>query len=235
MAITYVGVSTAGDSNGSGLTGVTRPSTTTDDVLIADLYYESGTTPETGAIAFSNGTWTKVHHQTQTGTTPDFTHVRYISKYAGEGSTFNITWNANIGSTWRTLVVTAHRGQDTSTPQDATATIQAGGSSDSTAIAPGLTTVTNGAWLIYGEADFDGRTAASYTSPLTERSDFGNLAVASGEQTTAGASGNKQATLSGASWWTAGLIALRPAGGAGPKAPPPRRRPMRVWNRRVAA
>lgn len=219
MAITFVAVTTAGDSNGSGLSGVSRPSTTTDDLLIADLYYESGSTPTTGALAFSNGSWTEVTVQAQTGPTPDFTHARFISKYAGEGATFNITWNASIGSVWRSLIVSSHRGQDTTTAQDATATKQAGGSSDATAIAPGLTTVTNAAWLVYGEADIDGNTAASYTSPLTERSDFANLAVASGEQTTAGASGNKQATLSASAWWAAGLIALRPAGGGGGGAP----------------
>lgn len=213
MAITYQGASTAGDSNGSGITGVSRPTTTTDDLFILDLYYESGSTTTNGAVALSNGTWVKEAEQQQAGPNPDFTHVRYRSKYAGEGSTFNISWNLNIGSVWRTAVVTAYRGVDTTTPDDATATIQASGSSSTSATAPTLTTVTNAAWILYGEADFDSRTVTvptGTTPTFTSRSDFSNLCVATGELTTAGATGSKTGTLASASWNTASLIALRP-------------------------
>jgi len=222
-AITHQGVTTAGDGNGTGITGVSRASTTTDDVNILDMYYESGVDPATGAIAFSNGTWTLVNAQAQVGTTPDFTLVRYRSKYAGEGATFNITWNANIGATWRSAVVDAYRLVDATTPEDVTATFAAGGASDTSAIASSITPVTLDALLVYAEADYDGRTVtgpAGTTPTFTERTDFANLQVADGTPASVGASGAKTGTLSSASWWAASLVALRPAtpggGGAAP-------------------
>jgi hypothetical protein len=222
---THQGVTTAGDSNGSGITGVSRPTTTTDDLMYLDLYYESGVDYVTGAMAFSNGTWTIVETQVQTDTTPDFTHVRWRSKYAGEGATFNITWNATIGSCWRTACVNAYRLVDTTTPIDATPTKQAGADPGTPAVAPGLTVATADALVIMSEADYDGRNASppTGTTPTwTERTDFGNLAVADGPFTAAGATGDRSMALTaGGSDWCAGLTALRPAtpGGAAAQNP----------------
>lgn len=210
MAITRQGVTTAGNSNGTSLTGVTRPTTTADDVFVLDMYLELPNAP--ADLTFSNGTWVKKNKIEQVGSVPDFQHYRYRSTYVSEGSTFDITWTG--GAVWRACVVNAYRGVDTSTPDDTTATEQASASSSTSAVAPGLTTSTNGALIIYGEADFDGQTVTGPTGStptFTEQTDFANLQVADGALATAGATGDKTGTLAGASWNTAGLIALRPA------------------------
>ena len=236
-APTHQGVSTAGDGNGTGITGVTRPTTTNDDVHGLDMYYESGSDPATGAIAFSNGTWTLVDSQVQVGTTPDFTHVRYISRHNGEASTFNITWNANIGSCWRSAVVNTYRLVDTTTPQDATATEAASGSSSTSATAPGLTVATADALVVYSEADYDGRTVTppGGSPTFTEHTDFANLEVASATYTSTGATGDKTGTLNTASFNASGLLALRPAtpgGGGAQDTPELRGRPYGLRGQR---
>lgn len=219
MAITQPGsVQTAGDSNGSSLNTISRSTTTTDAYNIIDIYLEAGATEAAFALTFSNGTWVKVFWQLQVGPAPDFTHARYIEKYAGAGATFNITWSGGVGSIWRAAIVDNASGVDLTTPQDTAATSAASASSSASATAPGVTTATNGALVYYSESDFNGRTVTpptGTTPTFTERSDFANLETAVGIMATAGATGDKTGTLNIAEWNTAGLMALRPTGAGG--------------------
>src|SRR5262245_48670247 len=115
MAITFVAVTTAGDSSGTSLS-VTRASTTTDDLNILDFYLEGLTGSAPTDLTFGNGTWVKIFRWPSSANT--FTWYRYREKYAGAGSTCNVTW-AGGANTWRTATVHAWRGVDTTTPEDA--------------------------------------------------------------------------------------------------------------------
>lgn len=225
MAIAFRALTTAGDGNGASLT-INKPSgVVADDVQILNFYMEHGTGADFNTVSVSGGAaWTQVHQTFQSGPggAGRYSQWTFIQRAGGsEPASYSITWTGS-GSFWRTAILAAFSGVDTTTAQDATATEQASGSSSTSATAPGLTTVTNDAMLVYCETDFDGRTVTP-PSGMTEPAsgDFGNCAIAYVVQASAGASGNKTGTLSAASWNTAQLLALRPAGGAAPTAPPP--------------
>lgn len=209
---TFISSSSAGGSNASGISGVTRPSTNVGDFIVLDLYYESLSDDVTGGITFSNGTWTKRALVVQNTSTDKFTVIRYTSVYNSEGSTFNITWNGSIGAVWRTAALTSWSGVHATTPMDATPTMQAGAFADTTPIAPSITTTHANSRLVYMSANFAGTTGSAYSSGFTEHVDFDAFHIASANQAAAGASGNKQDTLGTTAWWSAGLMALQDSG-----------------------
>ncbi len=209
---TFISSSSAGGSNASGISGVTRPSTNIGDFIVLDLYYESLADDVTGGITFSNGTWTKRALVVQNTSTDKFTVIRYTSVYNSEGSTFNITWNGVIGAVWRTAALTSWSGVHATTPMDATPTMQAGAFADTTPIAPSITTTHANSRLVYMSANFAGTTGSAYSSGFTEHVDFDAFHIASANQAAAGASGNKQDTIGTTAWWSAGLMALQDSG-----------------------
>jgi hypothetical protein len=215
MAVAY-GTSTLFTAgNGTSIATVSKPaSTAIGDLLVASLYLETaGVTP---VIASTSDTWVAVHEITNTTPTPDVWHNVWICVVANASSTIGVTWGG--GAFWRDFAVYRFTGVDTTTPQDTTATENQGTSTTPTGLT--LTTATANAHLVLCTTNFDGNTHASWTSPLTERDDSGNVAMASGDQAAAGASGNKTATITSSNW-TAIMLALRPADGGG-GAPSPR-------------
>lgn len=204
MAITHRATSTAGASTGTTL-ACTRPTgITADDIIFLDFYIETtGLTP-----AFTNGTWTLIHQTIQTGSATDFEHFRYWSRYAGEGTTFTISWGGT--STWRSAGMLAKIGISTAAdPKDGTPTEQIGGASSVSAVAPGITTATNNSLVVNHMAHFRGDftvTPPTGTTPtFTERVEFDAVYQADGILATAGATGDKTSTISSADWSTAGL------------------------------
>lgn len=97
----------------------------------------------------------------------------------------------------------------------ASAPVQAGYTSNTgataTAIATGLTTTNNNTMLVEGASTTGSRTYSAST--LAEQYEGSNLNVFDGLQASAGASGDKSATISSAASWGAQLIALKPSGG----------------------
>lgn len=112
-----------------------------------------------------------------------------------------------------------YRGVDNTTPFDTTQTVNfvnGAGNGVATATWTGLTTVTNGAWLVAIEHDW-GDVAAASTPPtgMTERFDLDIIYAADEARPTAGATGNRTHVTSSTSpdsLWSAVLLALRPAG-----------------------
>lgn len=207
MAVAYVSSTSFSEGDtGTNITGLAKPaSTAIGDVLVLQVYKED--TGSSASPASTGDTWTTVHEIDNTSPTPDFRFSVHICVVANASSTITIS-GTNVG--WRDCAVHRFTGVDTTTPQDTTATENQGTSTTVTAL--GLTTATNGAHLVMCASDFDGRTHASWTAPLSERNDSGNVAMASGAQASAGASGNKTATITSSSW-AAIMLALRPAGG----------------------
>src|SRR4029078_12126081 len=96
MAWTHGNDATFGNSSTTSRTGVSRPTVSSGDWI--NLFFCSetqGLTP-----AFSNGTWTLIRRDT-VGT--DYEVFEYMSRYAGEGATFNLTWGG--ANTWNTGVM----------------------------------------------------------------------------------------------------------------------------------
>jgi hypothetical protein len=209
VAVAYASSTSFSEGDtGTNITGLAKPaSTAIGDVLVLQVYKED--TGASASPASTGDSWTTVHEIDNTTPTPDFRFSVHICVVANASSTITIS-NTNAG--WRDCAVHRFTGVDTTTPQDTTATENQGTST--TVTGTGLTTATNGAHLVLCTATFDGRTHASWTAPLTERNDSGNVAMASGDQASAGASGNKTATITSSSW-TAIMLALRPAGGGG--------------------
>jgi hypothetical protein len=228
MAIAFRASNTAGNGNGTTL-AITKPTGTVDnDIVIINVYFEAPLT--TPAISG----FTLVQEILETSSTPDMSQATFIRVSASDGASYSITFGGT--SSWRTACVVSYSGASTTTPQDATAT-ENSGTTSTTGTALGLTTVTANAMLVFCQADFNGASGSrsAWSSPCSnEQVDFFNVGLADGIQVSAGASGNKTVTQA-SSQWAAMLLALRESGASpGGKAPVPRRRPLRVWNRRVA-
>lgn len=114
--------------------------------------------------------------------------------------------------------VSCFRGVDTSTPQDATSTLNT--TSSTTRTWTGLTTATSGAWLVALGTDW-ADTTNNLTPPsgMTERLDITLTYIATEERATAGATGDRSHTSNtssgGGGWNSARLIALRPIAASG--------------------
>jgi hypothetical protein len=210
MAIAYTSSTSFTDGNGTSIAGVAKPaSTAIGDLLVAQLYLEDGITGV--SIASTGDTWTLVHQIINTTPVPDMQIDVWVTVVANASSTIGVTWGG--GSFWRDFAVHRFTGVDTTTPQDVTATENTGTSATLTGL--GLASGSANRWLVLCGVDFDGRTASSWTSPLTERNDSGNVKMAAGEDAAGTDTANKTATLSaGGSDWASVMLALRNAGGA---------------------
>jgi hypothetical protein len=207
MAVAHRNTQTAGDASGTTLT-VTRPTgAAVDDVLVLHLYFENLTlTP-----SISPGTWSQVTSNEQTSSTVvNYETFEFRSRVAsGESGDFTVSWGG--ASVWRIAVISAYSGVVlTGSPEDATASINESASPDRSLIATGITTATNNSMLVATGANEVGATH-TWTG-VTERADFGGQSIADAVQATAGASGNKTASLAGGGAtpsWVAALLALK--------------------------
>jgi hypothetical protein len=208
MAITWV--------SGSNTTYASRANTTitapsgiaNNDVMIARIVTAaSSEAPDPTAPAG----WTQIG-STIDGTAGGFNlEARdYIKVASGESG--NYTWTHSTASSQGWIGV--FRGVDTTTPQDATATANTAFDTTTTT-ATGLTTATDGAWLIFIGHDWAGNSNnLSPPSGMTERLDVTLTYVATQEIATAGATGNRTHTNNsggGSTFCSGRLIALRPA------------------------
>lgn len=157
--------------------------------------------------------------------------MRVVYKVAsGEPGTYTFTHAAANSQ----AVMMRFSAVDTTTPVDVNSTGDTGSASTSTV--PSLTTVTDGAmvvWVGYDWADnANNLTPPAGTTPtFTERLDLVLTYVATGVLATAGATGARSMTnnASGAGGWGATMVALRP--GSAPAWPPldtPPGAPLRV-------
>lgn len=192
---------------------------------------------ETQALtpAFSNGTWTLIRRDT---VSTEFETFLYVSRYAGEGTTLNVTWGgANV---WRTVTIARYTGgaagsTTDATDTDGTARPDAAGT-PTTVNYDGFTPTSDNDLVFYAESNFSGRSngAVSGTTPsLTERSDFGGQAIGDGVQTTATAIGNRTSSLVGGGAHLLGqLFAFTLTGAAAATSFIPPRRVHRWFTRR---
>lgn len=220
MAVAHRATTTAGDSSGTTLT-VTRPAgAATDDILILRLYVENDLTL---SPSISPGTWTLVVSNEQTsGTVLNFETFVYRARVAADTGNFTVSWGgANV---WRAGICSAYSGAYlTGSPEDATASTNKSTSPNRNVVATGITTATDNSMLV---AMASHETGLGHTwSGLNERADFGGQSLADVIQATAGASGDKTATLAAggtAPSWASALLALREAAaGFDPATVPP--------------
>jgi len=218
MAWTHGNDATFGNSSTTSRTGVSRPTVSVGDWINLVFYIETqGLT-----LSFSNGTWTLIRRDT-VGT--DYEAFEYMSRYAGEGSTFNLTWGG--ANTWNTGVMSTYLGgasDSTTDSGDADGTGHPDTTLSTTVNLDGFTPVSDNDLILYAATDFAGRTngAPSGTTPtLTERNDFGGVANGDGVQTTAAAIGNRTVALTGGGSHCCGqLFAFTLGGGFDPSVLP---------------
>ncbi len=208
---------TAGNGAGTSVV-VTKPTgTVQDDILINLLYLEN--TADT--ITAPSG-WTELTAcgGNQTGPTPDFrVKVYWLRAGASEPTSYTWSWTNSV---WRTATMAAFSGAITTGDPTDGCSFNASATSSTSMTATGITTTVADTLVIFLGTEFDGSPTATPPSGMTERVDFANVYLADVAQASAGATGNKTATLSAAAWNTGSLTALKPPGGGGP-APQPRR------------
>lgn len=215
MAVTYGSSTSFTEGNGTSISGVSKPaSTAINDCLVAQCYVETAGASGALTIASTGDTWTLVHAITNTTPTPDFELYVWICIVANASSTIGVTWDGD--AIWRDFAVHRFTGVDTTTPQDVTATENQGASTNETGT--GLASGSANRWLVLCTANFDGVARSAWTSPLTERNDSGNVAMAAGVDAAGTDTANKSNTISSSSW-AAIMLALREAGGGGGPTP----------------
>ena len=224
MAIAFVAGSSAGNASGTSLTINPPTGLAAGHVQVLTVYLEHGQTSSPAVSVSGGATWTQVHETLQNGASQQ---ARWFSQWtfiqvagSSEPASYSVTW-VGSASIWRAGAILAFSGVDNTSPQDATATEQKSATSSTSAVAPGLTTVTAAAWVVYAEADFAGTTVTAptgFTEPATH-GDFANTHVSYKEFAAAGATGDQTGTLASTSFNTAQLVALRPAGGGGGAGP----------------
>lgn len=209
MAVAYQSSTTFAEGNATSISGHAKPAgTAIGDVLIAQCSIENDAATLT--IASTGDTWTLVPATgpaVNTTPAPDLQQWVWICVVANASSTIDVTWGG--GSFWRDFAVHRFTGVDNTTPQDVTATKNNGTST--TPLGTGLASGTANRHLVLCSTSLNGQAHASWTSPLTERDEGGNIAMASGEDTAGTDTANKTATITSDSWTTV-MLALRPSG-----------------------
>lgn len=206
MAVAYQSTTGFAEGNSTSIAGIAKPaSTAIGDLLVAQLYMESTTL--TPVIASTGDTWVPVRGDVVNATSnPDLHLFCWICIVANASSTIGVTWGG--GAFWRDFAVHRVTGHDTTTPEDVTATDNTGTSVNETGT--GLASGTAGRLLMLLTANFAGNTRASWTSPLTEQHEGGNLAMACGEDVAGTDTASKSNTITSTNWATI-MLAIRPA------------------------
>lgn len=215
MAVAYRSGTASAASTTTSRTGVTAPSGLADgDILIGFMYAERNL-GLTGPVGISGGGWTAIHDTLNTGPSPDINAFSFWKLAASEGASYDFTWGGD--SVWNQAAVIAISGADGTTPLDGTPTENTGSSAAPTGLS--ITTAAAGSLLVWMSFNFDGRSTSTYDSPLTEQFDSSgstNLALATGNQAVAGASGNKAAVYSATTNWIIQMVAIQVPTGGGP-------------------
>jgi hypothetical protein len=215
VAISYVSGSNTTYASRTNTTVTAPASIANNDVMLAWII-TAGASEAVNPTAPAG--WTEI------GTAIDVTDLAsfnlearcYIKVASSESG--NYTWTHTSSSSQGSITV--YRGVDTTTPQDATSTANSGFATGvgNVSTATGLTTVTNGAWIVF--LGFDWADSSNNLSPptgMTERLDVVLSYAATEEWATAGATGNRShvdnSNIASNSRWGARLVALRPAGG----------------------
>lgn len=202
-SLTTVGTSTN--------TTISRPTNTADDdFLIAFVHVEDDVT-----VTAPSG-WTLITSFDSTGEA--MTGKIYYKRASSEPTSWTWTHSSTWSGGWVQRLTGVVASGD---PEDATLSTNEA-TSGATVTWTTITTATDGAAIFGFGGAWVGSGQAWSASTLTERMDDGEIAAFSDLQASAGASGNKVATLAHTSAdWYAILIALKPAGAApaGPRIP----------------
>lgn len=165
--------------------------------------YTNRANERAGSAAFRLGVWTKVAAGTEGGTT--------------------VTPTLSTGTGRMVVQVRVYHSVDTTTPLDATTTIDSSDVESTNVPAPAITTVTPGAWTvsIHGMPSTSGTTITSWTDPATSNNELiscstdgtGNQAAVASydyDNATAGVKGPYTAVSTQSRRWASVTLALRP-------------------------
>lgn len=196
----------AGTNGGTSLAPAVPSGTLDGDIMVAFVSISNTTTVLTDATG-----WTFLE-ETLPGATQ---RIRsYWRRAASEPASY--TWSISPSAAFGVAVSSIRDCLASGTPIDGSVTENTGATA--TATATGITTANNNTMLVMGAHALGTRSYSAST--LTECHDTVGEAltgpstfVAAGIQASAGASGNKDATLSSSSSWGAQLVAIKPRGG----------------------
>ncbi len=196
-----------GQATGAATDTVTIPAPSgiaNNDILIAVVYAE----PQTQTISPPAG-WSSVVSGTNTGY--PFKLQIFWKRANSESGSYVFT---ETGNSWGTGTIFRVSGCiTTETPIGAVGTMASGNSINPAAT--GITTLTNNALLLFITANGDGFGMDLAPGGMTERYDADNDYLATEDRATAGATGDKTATLDASNQWVAVLIELKSEAAAG--------------------
>ncbi|MCA1807743.1 MAG: hypothetical protein LC687_07845, partial [Actinobacteria bacterium] len=204
MAIAYESVSSTVD-NGVNVDDpivINKPSGTAEgDVLVAFIRFSGG------ASVTASG-WTEVDSNTA------YHKIFMLYKVAGssEPATYSFEPDAFVTASG---IIMRFSGVDTTTPSDATSTDNSGNSAAPRGLS--VTTASDDAMLVLGMYFAGSGNSSTAPSGMTEASEVQYTSANYGTQASAGASGNKDATLTSSNLWQTIMWALKPAS-SGPAA-----------------
>lgn len=184
---------------------VTKPAGTLDGhVMIAVMSLSSTTEPQTTDM--EDHGFVPINTQN-----PGSSRLRTYYKVASsEPADYTVTWSS--GAPFSALAIITFEDVDTSSPIDGTPSVNSGIST--TLTGTGVTTANDNTMLVQIGHTTSGRSYSSSTlSEIIDATSSATLGVFYGLQATAGASGNKTATISSSATWACTLIALRPTNG----------------------
>ncbi len=194
---------------------VTKPAgTAADDILVVGLFVEqtSVITPASGFAEISDATGT------QGGSSPPY-KAHMFWKRAGGSEPADYTFTKAGPAREMSIWMAAYSGAITSGDPVDVASFFASLTSTVSMKANSITTTVDDTMVIFFGTNFEFQRA---TPPggMTEREDVDAVYLADVAQASAGATGDKTATLASAQWNTGSLIALKPPAAGGPDLPP---------------
>ena len=141
MAITYVGAGTVITDTGTSITLNKNASMIDTDIMVVHIGVDLSQTQI--AITPPSG-WTTVINSSSGHDQPN---IMRDAMYWSLGSNTNLTWTKEAG--YHIGYITTYRGVDDTTPIDVAASGKYNTSASASVTATGITTVADGAWLIY--------------------------------------------------------------------------------------
>lgn len=204
MAIAYRAGSTAGNGSGGNLT-ITKPTGTADgDILVAVCYNE-----------ISTSAWTPPAGWAQWGSGRASTSM-YLNVFWKRASSEGTDYTFNISSTWRVISMGAFSGALASgDPIDVGPTGNSGaGTADNRALS--IITTEADTMVVACHSNYDGGNVADEDSGYTQAANayLGGCEIWYLAKATAGATGDKDWSHSGASYWATLHLAIKSASGA---------------------
>lgn len=198
MAVAFRSLTTDGATTGGTATNTPPSGLANNDILIMLIYKEA-----TGAITWPSG-FTQL--ASVTAANSSFMLAAAWKRAASESGNYAATFS----SAYYDSIMAAYSGAITSgDPQSATATTNAPGSENTILTGPSITTVDANCLIISFVGDIAGWTLTKPSS-MTSRSTFDDTGLADEAQASAGASGTKVWTTTGASQTCGITIALKP-------------------------